>query len=828
AREIGPYRLLQKIGEGGMAEVWLAEQNAPIHRRIAIKLIKAGMDTKAMIARFESERQALALMDHPAIAKVLDAGSTPEQRPFFVMEYVAGQPITEYCDKNRLMIRDRLELFIQVCEGVQHAHQKAVIHRDLKPSNVLVTLQDGKPVPKIIDFGVAKAVAQRLTEKTMFTELGVLIGTPEYMSPEQADLTDNVDTRTDVYSLGLILYELLVGALPIEPKELRRAGFEEILRQIRESEPVRPSTKLRTLGEASSTAARNRKTDAHALERQLRGDLDWTVMKALEKDRSRRYGSPSELASDISRHLRDETVLARPPSVVYRTQKFVRRHQFGVSVATGLVVLLLAFAITMAVQARRIARERDRADTEAATAQAVNDFLRNDLLAQAGASEQAGPDISPDPDLKVRTALDRAAARINGKFAGKPVVEASIRQTIGGTYLDLGLYSEAERQLEQALNLRQRILGREHPDTLRTMLRLAWLYQLQGHYSQAELLETKVLEIRRRVLGEEHPDTAVSMGRVAFLYFREGKFAQAEPLFTKTLEIEVQLRGSEDTVTLSTMKSLGMLYTQQGKYAQAESLLSRVLAIYRRAYGPEHPETLFTMENLGSLDTREGKYEEAESLLNAVLASYDRVLGHEHPSRLWPMRALADLRASQGRYLEAELQYIKVLDLGRRVLGKEHPRTLETMDGLASLYMHEKKYPQAEPLLAKLVDERRRMLGENDQRTLRSMHNLALLYLFEGKPKQCEMLIRETLKNRENSATRYTWREFNSQSVLGASLAAQKRFPEAESQLISAYQGMLEREASIPANDKPQLTRAGKWVVQLYTDWGKPDKAAEW
>src|SRR5512136_3178105 len=342
ARAIGPYHLLQKIGEGGMGEVWVAEQQKPIHRRVALKLIKAGMDTRQVIARFESERQALAVMDHPAIAKVFEAGETDQGRPYFVMEYVQGIPITVYCDQNRLTTKERLELFRHICEGVQHAHQKAIIHRDLKPSNILVTIQDGVPVPKIIDFGVAKATARSLTERTMYTELGVLIGTPEYMSPEQAEMSgQNVDTRTDVYSLGAILYELLVGALPFDPKDLRRAGFDEIRRRIREEDPPKPSTKLSTMGDASTAQAHNRRTERPALIRQIRGDLDWITMKALEKDRTRRYGSPSDMAADIERYLHHQPIIARPPSTAYKVQKFVRRHRVGVGVAATLAVLLV-------------------------------------------------------------------------------------------------------------------------------------------------------------------------------------------------------------------------------------------------------------------------------------------------------------------------------------------------------------------------------------------------------------------------------------------------------------------------------------------------------
>ena len=359
---VGPYRILERLGEGGMGVVYLAEQTRPVRRKVALKVIKQGMDTKQVVARFEAERQALAMMDHASVAKVFDAGTTPHGRPYFVMEYVKGVPITEHCDRHRLSNRERLDLFMQVCEGVQHAHQKAIIHRDLKPSNVLVSEQDGKRLPKIIDFGVAKATAQKLTEKTMFTELGVLIGTPEYMSPEQAELTgEDVDTRTDVYSLGVILYELLVGALPFDSKDLRSGGYEGIRKKIREEEPHKPSKRLSTLGDKSTESATCRRVDLPTLQRQLRGDLDWITMRALEKDRSRRYGSPMEFAADIERYLKHEPVLASPPSAIYRTRKFVRRHRAGVAVvATGLLVLV-AFAATMTVQARRIALERDRA-----------------------------------------------------------------------------------------------------------------------------------------------------------------------------------------------------------------------------------------------------------------------------------------------------------------------------------------------------------------------------------------------------------------------------------------------------------------------------------
>jgi hypothetical protein len=900
---IGRYHLLQKTGEGGMGEVWLAEQREPVRRRVALKLIKAGMNTREVIARFESERQALALMDHPAIAKVLDAGSTPQGTPYFVMEYVAGVAITAYCDNQRLSTRERLELFMHVCEGVQHAHQKAIIHRDLKPSNILVTEVDGRAAPKIIDFGVAKALVQRLTADTLFTRAGALVGTPEYMSPEQAlSSGEDIDTRTDVYSLGVIFYELLAGVAPLD---LRKITLDELLRRLREEEPPKPSAKIRTQDPATlSELARKRQTEPLALAKQMRGDLDSIALKALEKERSRRYGSPSDLAADIGRYLRNEAVLAVPASAAYRARKFARRHRAALVTTTAFVlVLIVAAAVSI--------RQSVRASREAAAAEAVNDFLQNDLLAQASAASQSGPSAKPDPHLEVRTALDRAAARIAGKFDRQPEVEAAIRDTIGQTYMDLGLYPEARTQLERALNLRRRALGAKNPETLKTTSRLGRTANLQGKYPEAESLFSQALEIQRRVLGSEHPDTLYSMNNLANAYYNQGKYAQAEALQGETLKIRRRVLGAKHPRTLNSMNNLALIYSAQGKYAQAEALHIQSLEIQRRVLGPEHPGTLEMMMNLANVYYEQGKYAQAEALhmqsleierrvlgpehpstlmsmntlardyssqgkyaqaaaldsqtleidrrvlgpehqetlnsMNNLAADYNaqgkyaqagalnsqtleirrRVLGPEHPDTLTSMSNLADDYNAQGKYASAEALYSQTLEISRRVLGPEHPDTLDTRSHFASMYQRQGRYALAETHAVQALAGRRHALGSEHPDTMASAADLALAYLSQGKFAESEPLAREALEfDRKKQPD--DWQRFRAESLLGASLAGQKKFAEAEPLLLEGYQGMLARKERMAVPDWYHLDRAREWIVQLYQAWGKPAKAAEW
>jgi eukaryotic-like serine/threonine-protein kinase len=737
--QIGAYRLLRLLGEGGMGEVWLAEQTKPIHRTVALKLIKAGMDTKAVVARFESERQALALMEHPNIARVFEAGSTAEGRPYFVMEYVPGLPLTEYCDKRRMTLKERLELFVQVCDGVQHAHQKAIIHRDLKPSNVLIVEQENKAVPKIIDFGLAKATGRRLTDNTMFTEIGVMLGTPEYMSPEQADQREqNIDTRTDVYSLGVILYQLLAGVLPFEIKDLRAAGLEEILRVIREQEPLMPSTRIRSLGPASAASAERRQEEPQSFIRHLQGELDWVTMKALDKDRTRRYGSPAELSADIGHYLRNEPVLAHPPSVAYRASKFVRRHRWAVAAAGSAAVLLIAFAATMAFQARRIAAERDRASRQAEAAQRIANFMK-------GMFKVSDPSQARGNSITARELLDGASKEIDTGLAKDPETQAQLMDVMGEVYESLGLYAQAQPLLQHALDIQHGVHGLRNPETLKSMNDLGWLLIDEGHYAEAEKLEREALDIGRTVLGQEDRETLKSMRELGAALHREGHYAEAEKIERDELEIERRVLGPEHPDTLRTLNNLAGLVRDKGRYAEEEKIEREVLDIRLRVFGPEHPETLMTLNNLASTLDHEKRYAEAESINRQVLDIRRRVLGPEHPETLRTMSDLALTIENQGRFPDSEKILREVLDARRRVLGPEHPETLSSIDNLAVNLGMAGRYAEAARLQREELDIDRRVLGPEDPGTAMAEYNLACSEAHEGHKEQALSLLRDAV-----------------------------------------------------------------------------------
>jgi serine/threonine protein kinase len=612
----GPYRLMEQIGEGGFGLVFVAEQAEPIRRKVALKVLKPGMDTRDVVARFEAERQALALMDHPNIAKVFDAGSTPAGRPYFVMELVRGVPITDYCDQNKLPPRQRLELFVQVCQAVQHAHQKGIIHRDLKPSNVLVAPHDGVPVVKVIDFGVAKALGQSLTEKTIYTRFAQMIGTPLYMSPEQAEINQlDVDTRADVYALGVLLYELLTGTTPFDRDRFRKAAFDEIRRILREEEPPKPSTRLSTLGATLSAVSANRKTGPEQLTGLVRGELDWIVMRCLEKDRNRRYDSATGLAKDVQRYLAGDTVEACPPTLGYRLRKAYRRNRATVNMAAAIfaAALLAVAAQTWNLLAARAARrdaeaardvaaeqrleaerqradavrQKDRADEEKAVAKAISDFLQSDLLAQADAwapvdNQPAGAPVlrKRDPDLKVRTVLDRAAAKVGDTFKDRPAVEAAVRRTIGKAYGGLGEFEQAVAHLGQAADLYRRLRDPADPDLLTTLNDLGLSYRSAGRPAAALGPFGEAHASAEKALGPGHLLTRILVHHLALAYREAGRPAAAVPVLEKYRD-----HTASDLVTTGLRIDLAEVYLDCGRPADAATVLQPL----RRELGPLAP-----------------------------------------------------------------------------------------------------------------------------------------------------------------------------------------------------------------------------------------------
>ena len=680
ALSFGRYRLLQRVGEGGMGEVWLAEQTEPVRRQVALKVIKAGMDSAQVVARFEAERQALALMDHPTIATVFDGGTTPQGRPYFAMEYVKGEPITAYCDRHRLTTKERLQLFTQVCEGVQHAHQKGIIHRDLKPSNVLVSVQGERPVPKIIDFGVAKAASQQLTDRGLFTELGVLVGTPEYMSPEQAEMGSlDIDTRTDIYALGVLLYELLTGSLPFDREELRAAGFAEIQRIIREKEPPRPSARITQLGPASAEAARNRHTEPRRLVGELRGDLDWITMRALEKDRTRRYQTANALAMDVRRHLANEPVAAGPPSAAYKASKFVSRHRSGVGAAATLVVLLVAFGVTMAAQARRIARERDRANREADAARQVSDFL-------VGLFKESDPDASRGRTVTAREVLDRGAARIGDTLEAQPGTRVRLLATIGSVYTSLGLYGEAEPLLERAVREGRRALGDRNPETLKASHALADLYWYQDQFTRAEPIYREVIEAYTQTLGAEHPETLRAQFDLASLYLGQSRWEEGEQLTRATLAIQTRVLGPTHDDTISSLTNLQYICYKQQRYSEALPIATQVLEVYRRKQRPTLRLTVDALHNVATIYDKLGRVAEAERAYREVIATKRRVLGEGHDSTSRTEIELASMYERLGRFGEAAALRTRACGALSSSLGATHPRTLACVTSLVRVY----------------------------------------------------------------------------------------------------------------------------------------------
>lgn len=734
---IDRYEIQELIGEGGFGSVYRAEQIEPVRRIVALKLIKPGMDTRQVIARFETERQALALMDHPNVARVLDAGATETGRPYFVMELVHGVPIHEFCDREKLGMRQRLRLFVQVCEAVQHAHQKGIIHRDIKPSNVIVTKQDGRSIPKVIDFGIAKATDQQHAEQTMFTEQGQFIGTPAYMSPEQADTTlDDIDTRSDIYSLGVMLYELLTGMMPFDHKRLRSAAYHEIQRIIREEEPPRPSTRLSSSGDDVAAIATCRRANPQQLVKSVRGDLDWIIMKAMEKDRSRRYETANGFALDIERFLAEEPVSASPPSAAYRLRKLVRRNK-GLCASVAMIAITLVLGIAGTSIGMVMARhERDRANDAAATAERkaqtaerISDFL-------VGLFEASDPSEAQGIEVSAQELLDIGAARIQA-LDEEPEVKIELQETIGWIFMVLGRISDARPLLEDALKYRESHADGNEADLAKSLHIVANLHDLAGDYKLAEPLAERsvkirerlfgdsielaqslntlgnvlwhenrldeaaelhrqALEIRERILPPNHEDIAQSLHNLGALRYFANDLPEAERLYKQAIEIELAIGGENNHSLATSMHVLAIVYQDQGKYAEAIELENKSLAVKRRVLGENHPYVALGLTTLGNIQRLSNRPELAEPNIRAAVEMAEAVWGKNYGEVWWMRRSLATTLVALDRTDDAMAE---LEDLIKTIEEADNPGSLPSnLNSMGRIHLDAGRLAEAESL----------------------------------------------------------------------------------------------------------------------------------
>lgn len=710
---VAGYQLVEQIGEGGMGVVYKAEQSEPVRRVVALKVIRKGMDTREVLARFDAERQALAMMDHPGIAKVYDAGETETGSPYFVMDYVNGIPLNEYCEHQQLTKAARLDLFIEVCKAVQHAHQKGIIHRDLKPSNILVSIEEGVPAPRIIDFGIAKAASggEQLTDRTLFTGFLQIVGTPAYMSPEQAEISGmDIDTRTDIYALGVILYELLTGTLPFDAKRFEQTALAEIERILWEEEPPSPSKRLASLAENElTTISTTRGTTPRRLLSEVIGELDWIVMKAMEKDRKRRYESATALADDLRRHLNHEPVAASPPSRFYLVSKFVRRHRVGIGMAAVLTLTLISATVVSAWQAKRASdsqldaevardeaeRERLAADTARGVAEReseaakqtlrINDkmlqFLMIDML------EIGNPLKEPDRDIKLRTVVDRAAKRLEDAFEQERDIRFAMSMTMGRMYSSLGELDEARRLLEMAITLGDELWGDE---------------------------ETELTAGVKNALGT--------------VALNQGKYEEAEKLFEVALREHIRLFGENRSQAIFSRLSLGVTYQQLRRYAEARATLEAAIPPSERVLGPNHVQTVTLFTKLGEVCKSAGQEEDANRYFTIAQERYKnyQVDTEFSPVTVDAMSNQGVVLMNQGKFKEALPIMEKVVELSKKIQGPDNPQTLISIHNLAAVHLQMRRPDLAHPLFKEVLESEVKALGETHPNSLDSLKNYAM------------------------------------------------------------------------------------------------------
>jgi len=796
---IGPYRLTRLVGRGGMGAVYQSvRDDEQFQQQVALKLIKRGMDSDFVRERFMRERQILASLDHPNIARLFDGGTTADGLPYFVMEFVDGEPITDYCRHHQLSLDQKLKLFRDVCSAVQHAHQKLAVHRDLKPSNILVTA-DG--TPKLLDFGIAKLLAPTPGEAETRTETVVCLMTPDYASPEQVR-GGAITTATDVYALGVVLYELLTAR---RPYQFETHSPLEIERAICGTEAPRPSE-----------AARQQTGAPAKLARQLEGDLDNIVMMALRKEPERRYRSVEQFSEDLRRYLSGLPITARPDTFVYRAGKFVRRHRVAVVAATLMVLSLLGGIIATTYAARQARAERDRANQAAATAQTVTQSF-------VSVFEFADPGNAKGNAITAKELLDQGAEKVVRDLKDQPVVQAKLMDTIGGLYESIGVYDRAQQLLEDALKLRRQTLGAEHIDVAESLHHLGGLVYEKGDYTRSESLYREALQLRRGLLGTEHLHTADSMHGLGRVLITLGKFAEAEPVVSDTLALRRRLLPPEhEDIASSLVHGQGRLLSAQGKFAEAAEVYREALAIHRKIYGAEHPWTAASMNNLGVVLQELGDYQSAEALSREALALRRRLLGAEHPEVTGNMVNLASILQDKGEYEEAEQLYRQALLVRRKMFGENHLRLATTMSNLATLLDAKGDYEAGEALQRQALSIQRKGMGEDHRYVGISLNNLASLLYHQGQYSEAEKLQQQAIAIYQKSLQPEHWMIQRSRSHLGACLTQLKRYPEAEEQLLAAYAGLKTVRGEQHASTRKAVSR----LIELYEAWGKPDQAA--
>jgi tetratricopeptide (TPR) repeat protein len=790
-----------------MGAVYQAEQLEPFHRMVALKVIRLGLDSEEILARFEMERQALAVMDHPSIAKALDAGTTDSGMPYFVMELVEGVPLNEYCDTHALNTRQRLELFISICQGVQHAHQKGVIHRDLKPSNLLVTVQDGRPVAKIIDFGIAKAIDRKLSEKALTTQLGMMIGTPAYMSPEQAEASGlDIDTRSDIYSLGMVLYELITGVLPFDLRGLQLAYVAQYV--LGDKQAPTPSSRIASLSEAEVTpVAHQRQTTPTGLRKELRGDLDWIVLKAINKDRARRYETANGLALDIQRHLEHKPVVARSPTFTYTATKFVRRHRLGVSMGSVAMAALVVGVIG-------IARERNRAEREGAKAEAISTFLQ-DMLKSADPWEGGARETT------VIEALRAGVGRLNAGSVLNPVVAATIKRTIGTVYLNLGRLPEADTLLHAALVEHATRSGPASPETAESYSTLGGLYHSQGKFDSAGSAYDRALEIRRRLFGARDTLVAYSILDLADLANDRGEYARADSLAVQALGILRSVHGERHPSLAAAMQRIVSAALSMGRYPRTDSTARAAISMLRNLGLDRSPEITGIINDLALSRTFQGYRVEGRSLMHQVVALDSLHFGPSHPNLASHLENLGLVYDLSG-YVDSNIAVLRqVLAMRRAVLADDNPAIGRTLFNLAATEYGRRRYAAAQPLFEEALDRMRRAYGpeHTDVVWARAAMGRNLYYL--RRLGEAERHLRWALNVRDSNGALMPPEYLKIAPVLVSLLMDQRRWADAEPLALRVLAIRDSMADTLSAKAAAQL-------VTLYEAWGKPERAAEY